>query len=140
MRREEVKDIYYKKFCAFKLQYEILYKWMYCDIYERTLEEALLNQNIYSVMIYGLGEMGGLIYDKLKHSQIKIECFIDAFSPAKQYYLEDIDVLKPHEAKSRDADLIIISLAHIADSVKKDLIKAGICIPIESIENIIFNM
>lgn len=140
MLEGEIRDIYYKKFRAFKLQYEILYKWMYCDIYQRTLEQTLSAQDICSVMIYGLGEMGELIYDKLKGSRIKVECFIDAFSPANQYYLEGIDVLKPYEVKGRQADLIIISLAHIEESIKKDLIKAGINIPIESIENIIMGM
>lgn len=138
--QNEIIDVYYKKFRAFKLQYEILYKWMNCDIYNRTLEETLLNQDIHSVMIYGLGEMGGLIYDKLKCTQIKVECFIDAFSPANQYFLEEIDVLKPNEVKNRKADLVIISLAHIAESIKKDLLQAGVSIPIESIENIIMKM
>jgi FlaA1/EpsC-like NDP-sugar epimerase len=138
--QEEIRDIYYKKFRAFKLQYEILYKWMNCDIYHKTLEETLLAQNIHSVMIYGLGEMGGLIYDKLKNTQIEIVCFIDAFSPARQYFLEEIDVLKPREAKNLQADLVIISLAHIAESIKKDLKEAGVETPIESIENIIMDM
>lgn len=137
---EKVRDLYYKKYCTFKAQYDVLYKWMYCDIYQRTLESALLEQNIHSVIIYGIGEMGGLIYDKLKHTSINVECFIDAYAIAKQYYLEGIAVIRPNEIKGRKADLIIISLSHIAESIERDLKNLGIDIPINSIENIIMGM
>lgn len=137
---EKVRDLYYKKYRTFKLQYDVLYKWMYCDLYHRTLEQVLLIQSIHSVIIYGIGEMGGLVYDKLKDTSIRVECFIDAYSIAKQYYLEGIDVLKPAEAINRKADLIIISLSHIAESIERDLKNLGIDIPMTSIENIVMGM
>lgn len=136
----ELHDIYYGKFRTYKLQYDILYKWMYCELHNITLESILLSQNIHSIMIYGIGEIGGLIYDKLKASEIKIECFIDAYTVAKQYYLEGVDVLKPYEVQDRKADLIVISLPHIADSIEKDLSDLEISIPMVSIENIFMDM
>lgn len=135
-----VRDIYYKKFLAYKRQYDMLYKWMYCDMYNRKLEDALLAQGIHSIMIYGMGEIGGIVYDKLKDTPIQIECFIDSFSVAKKYYLEDIDVIKPTDIQKRKADLIIISLPQIAESIEADLLKLGVTIPIQSIEHIIMKM
>ena len=135
-----VRELYYKKFFTYKRQYDLLYKWMYCDLYHRKLEDTLLSQGISSVMIYGIGEIGGLIYEKLKHTAVRTECFIDSFSVAKKYYLEDIDVIKPWEIQGRNADLIIISLPQIAESIEMDLIKTGVMIPIQSIENIIMRM
>lgn len=137
---EKVRDLYYKKYRTFKLQYDVLYKWMYCDLYDRTLERALLEQDIHSVIIYGIGEMGGLVYDKLKATSVKVECFIDAYAIARQYYLEGIDVLRPEEAVGRTADFIIISLSHIAESIERDLKNLGITIPMNSIENIVMGM
>lgn len=92
-----IRDIYYKQFLTYKRQYDILYKWMYCDLYNRKLEDTLLNQGIKSIMIYGIGEIGGLIYDKLKSTSILIDCFIDSYSVARKYYLEDVDVIRPNE-------------------------------------------
>lgn len=135
-----MRDIYYKKFMAYKRQYDIMYKWMYCDLYNRKLEDTLLNQGIKSIMIYGIGEIGGLIYDKLKSTSVSVECFVDSYSVAQKYYLEEVDVIRPNEISERKADLIIISLPQIAESIEADLVDLGVTIPIQSIESIIMKM
>lgn len=137
----KINEVYYKKYVASHLNYYILYKWMFCNMQGKTLDAMLNQQNISRVAIYGIGEMGGLIFESLKNTDITVDCFVDSYAVATHYGLESVEVLRPVDfVQKAQVDLVIISLANIAESIKKDLVSIGVACPIVSIEDIILNI
>lgn len=135
------RDIYYSKYRLCQLNYDVLYKWMYCDIYNRTVEEELRKNGIQSVAIYGAGDLGSILWNKLKESTIRVECFVDKYSLALKYGVDDIAVIRPEELKNRsDIDLIIITALGAVDAIRRDLKEVKNTIPVISLEDIIMKM
>lgn len=133
----KVNEVYYKKYVTSHLNYSILYRWMLCNMQGKTLDAMLKQQDISHVAIYGIGEMGGLIYEALKNTEVRVSCFIDSYAVATHYGLESVEVLRPMDFVKRECvDLVIISLSNIANSIKKDLVSIGVTCPIVSIEDI----
>lgn len=138
---DKINEVYYKKYVTSNLNYYILYKWMFCNMQGKTLDAVLKQQDISRVAIYGIGEMGGLIFESLKNTDIIVSCFIDSYAVAIHYGLESVEVLRPVDfVQKAQVDLVIISLANIAESIKKDLVSIGVACPVVSIEDIILNI
>lgn len=134
-------EVYYKRYVASHLNYHILYKWMFCNMQGKTLDVLLKKQGISQIAIYGIGEMGGLIFESLKNTDVAVSYFIDSYAVATHYGLESVEVLRPIDfVKKGYAELVIISLANIAESIKTDLVNIGVSCPIASIEDIILDI
>lgn len=132
---------YYKAYRKQKLFYDVLCKWMYCDIYDRSIVDTLAKNDIHSVSIYGAGDLGSILYHKLKDSKIHVDCFIDKYSIYKWYGMEDIRIIKPGEVNDRRrVDLIINTAIFENRSVIADLKENNINIPVVSLEDIIMQM
>lgn len=124
-----------------KLFYDVLCKWMYCDIYNRSIEDSLVANSINSIAIYGAGDLGSILYHKLKGSKINVECFIDKYSIYKWYGMEDIRIIKPSEVNDgKSVDLIINTVIFENKAVIDDLKEHNIKIPVVSLEDIIMQM
>lgn len=138
MKRE---SNFYIQYCNYRRKYDVLYKWMLCDIHDRSIVEVLQSQEIRRVAIYGAAELGVILYRKLQNSPIEIDCFIDKFSMATHYGVEDIEIIKPRElGKRSNIDLIIIAVTNVVDAIKRDLDELGNQIPVISLEDIVMDM
>lgn len=138
MKRE---SNFYIQYCNYRRKYDVLYKWMLCDMHDRSIVEVLQSQEIRRVAIYGAAELGVILYRKLQNSPIEIDCFIDKFSMATHYGVEDIEIIKPRElGKRSNIDLIIIAVTNVVDAIKRDLDELGNQIPVISLEDIVMDM
>lgn len=132
---------FYIQYCNYRRKYDILYKWMLCDIHGRSVVEVLQNQGIRRVAIYGAAELGVILYRKLQNSSIDVDCFVDKYSMVTHYGIDEIRIIKPVELSKRDSiDLIIIAVTNVVDEIKRDLDNLGNQIPIASLEDIIMDM
>lgn len=138
MKRE---SNFFTLYCNYRRKYDMLYKWMLCDVHGRSIIEVLQSQGIRRVAIYGAAELGVILYRKLQNSPIKADCFIDKFSMATHYGMEDIEIIKPQELEKRsNIELIIIAVTNVVDEIKRDLDELGNHIPVVSLEDIIMDM
>lgn len=132
---------FYIQYCNYRRKYDILYKWMLCDIHSRSVVEVLQSQDIRRVAIYGAAELGVILYRKLQYSSIEIDCFVDKYSMATHYGVEDIEIIKPQNLEKRsNIDLIIIAVTNVVDEIKRDLDELGNQIPMRSLEDIVMDM
>ncbi len=135
------RDVNYKRYREYRLNYNILYKWMFCELYGRTIEDELLKRNIHTIAIYGAGELGGLLWNKLKKSSIKVAYIIDTYSEAKHYDIDDIEIIRPSKVKKKNmVDLIIVSYMPAINAILRTLDHEEIRIPVISIEDFIMRM
>lgn len=62
----------------FAYMYDVHQKWLKRKIIDReSLADILLNKGITKVAIYGLGEIGKLVYEDVASSDIQVTAFID---------------------------------------------------------------
>ncbi|MCM1282769.1 MAG: hypothetical protein NC242_03895 [Roseburia sp.] len=132
---------FYIQYCNYRRKYDILYKWMLCDIHGRSVVEVLQSQGIRRVAIYGAAELGVILYRKLQNSSIEVDCFVDKYSMATHYGVEDIEIIKPNALTKRpNIDLIIIAVTNAVNKIQEDLEMIGNQIPVMTLENLIMNM
>ncbi|MCM1106153.1 MAG: hypothetical protein NC355_04330 [Blautia sp.] len=132
---------FYIQYCKYKRKYDILYKWMLCDIQGRNVVDVLQKQGIKNVAIYGVAELGVILYRELQNSPVKVDCFIDKYSMVTHYGANEIEIIKPSELSTRDnIDLIIIAVTNAFDEIKRNLDDLGNQIPMISLEDIVMDM
>lgn len=110
-----------KKLVPYKMYYEILSKWFTDEFDGISLESKLMNKGLYNIVIYGMGNLGVILYKSLqKSNNINIKYTIDQ-------NLDDNKIQK-YKTVSKvdinfdiDIDGIIITPIYAADAIKKDL-------------------
>lgn len=137
----KMRDVYYDKYCTEKLNYDVMYKWMNCDLHGKRIEDELWKKKIRCVAIYGAGDFGGILWRKLKDSKIQVDCFVDKYSQALHYGVEDISIIRPEQLGEREGiDIIIVTVLHLFEQIRQDLQMTGNRIPVVSLEDIIMKM
>lgn len=93
------------------MQLDILEQWLKNKIEKKEISEYLLNNDIQTVIIYGAGKIGEMLYDDLCNCQaIKVECFIDKYADSLYYGIDDMDIYNLNELeKVQPVDAIIIT-------------------------------
>ena len=69
--------------------YYVTLEWLALKIRKKSLAEYLLERDIHSVAIYGMGYLGELLWEDLKDTSISVAYGIDRNAPA---LLLDLDV------------------------------------------------
>ncbi len=132
---------YYAAYMRQKLVYDVLYKWMLCDIYNRDIVNEFMKNGISRIAIYGAGDLGSILYNKLKKSEVTVDCFIDKYSKYQYYGVEDIRIVKINELAERaKIDLIVNTVIWADTDVRNDLRQNNVQIPVISLEDIIMEM
>lgn len=90
---------------------DIIEQWLKNKIEKKEISEYLLNDNIHTVIIYGAGKLGEMLYDDLCNYQaIRVECFIDKYADSLYYGIDDMDILNLNELEQiQPVDAIIIT-------------------------------
>ena len=83
------------------------------------IEEQLLKNSIYSIVLYGMGNLGNWLRDLLLDTSIKIICALD--EKANQINARNIDIYLPGDMKATEADAIIITPYYIYTSIAPKL-------------------
>jgi hypothetical protein len=115
--------------------YEVLVRWVDNRQKNKTISEELSNRGYGKVAIYGMKELGELLYHELENSQIEVSYAIDRNVKASGI---DVPVLKP-ENVTDDVDLIIVTAIYYFDEIKRELCNKVSC-PIISLEDVICEM
>ena len=108
-----------KKLMPYKMYYNILVKWFDDEFEGKGVESKLRKKNISNIVIYGMGELGKILYRTLENSSyINIEYTLD-----KNINDEKIDryrTLRENEIDyNRKVDAIIITPIYASEEIKK---------------------
>lgn len=116
----------------------VLMKWLSHKIQKKENCSYLFKQGISKVAIYGMGSLGGLLYEDLKQSQIKIAYIVDQRAEEVFFGSEDIKVIKSEEIKNQEkVDAIIITAVHAYEDICRNLKNTGVDIRVISLEDLL---
>ncbi|KHD15795.1 hypothetical protein [Clostridium butyricum] len=104
------------------------------------IEDYIKENNINSIAIYGVGDLGTRLYEELKESSVEIKYFTDKKFIDNDGYAEYDNIpmvnIKNYEEKD-SVDAIIITPFFYYESIKKDLKSFGVNVPIISLDTIL---
>lgn len=103
----------------------IIEQWLRNKIDNKEIGKYLSAIGINSVVIYGAGKIGELLYDDLLQSGIiDIECFIDKNASSLYYGIDDVNIYSLEEVdKVQKVDAIIITPYKAFTNIKEELKK-----------------
>ncbi len=127
------KIVHYKnENSKFREFYGVLTQWVELKQAGKSLEEYFEHYGYRSVAIYGMKELGELLYDELKESKVEIKYVIDKNI---DYIYTEVPGVKPDEPMEM-VDVVVVAAISYFPSIKKDLEKKVDC-PIVSLADMI---
>ena len=119
----------------FRNYYDILNQWLMLKQEGKSLEKYFVENNINSIAIYGMGEMGNRLYNELKDSKINIKYAIDQtagniYSDINVYSLDD---------ELEEVDAVIVTATFVFSSIKEQM-EEEFDFPIISLEDVVFSI
>ena len=115
--------------------YQTLCQWVMLHQQKKSIAEFLLKQNYRSVAIYGMKELGMLLVDELKDSDIEVYYAIDRNADKIRV---DIPVVGLDE-EFEPVDVIVVTAIHQYEEIEVE-IRDRINCPILSLEDILFEV
>ncbi|HBI61851.1 MAG TPA: hypothetical protein DDY31_11685 [Lachnospiraceae bacterium] len=106
-----------EKIDKFKTYYNILNQWMIIKQEGKTIEEYFHINNIKTIAIYGMGEMGYRLYDDLKAGDIEVKYAIDKNVENIYGKLDIFDV----DDNLPSVDAIVVTAVFAFDEIKEKL-------------------
>ena len=86
-----------------------------------------------TVAVYGMKELGELLYEELRNADVRVEYVVDQF---REPIFIDVPVLKPDEPLP-PVDVVIVTAVHYFEEIRESL-KDKIDCPIWSLEDVLF--
>lgn len=121
----------------FRLYYEVSNKWLKVEFDHYNIEDYFIENGYHTIAIYGMGELGNRLYEKLSESSIEIKYGIDKDTTLA---FAEIDILALDEVeKFEGIDCIVVSSVNAFESVKKGL-KGKCDCDIISLEDVVYGM
>lgn len=119
-----------KKFESF---YNLTERWI--TIYEegKSLESILVERNIKTIAVYGIGKLGKHVVTQLRGSKVKVVYAIDR---AVKGYWQDVEVM-PLQGHIPDVDAIIVTAINDMDAIERKLKKYTNC-AVVSLEELLY--
>lgn len=125
-----------KKIDKFKSYYNMLNQWLMLKQEGKSLESYFVDNDIKTIAIYGMGEMGNRLYDELINSDsVEIKYAIDA-NAANAY--SEIDVLDIEEYLP-EVDMVIVTAIFAYDEIVEKLSDKG-DFRIISLEDVVYSI
>lgn len=118
------------------INFQVLNSWVRVKQEGYSLESYLIERGIKKIAIYGMAEIGHLLYRELKNTGVQTAYAIDKNNKAVR--ADEITVISPEDA-FEPADAIIVTVIYYFAEVKKEL-KEKTDIPILSLEDILNEM
>ncbi|MCY6353984.1 hypothetical protein [Clostridium sp. ZS2-4] len=106
-----------------KVYYNILYLWFKNKLNNKNIDSYFSENEIKTIAIYGVGNLGELLYDELKESnKIDVKYLIDQSNEDKNLY--KVPIVKPEQVKSMEkVDCVVVTPIYAFDVIKKGLDK-----------------
>lgn len=112
---------------------QLAYQWIQMRQKGKKVEAYLKNCHIHTAAIYGMGDMGKILYEELKDSGIEVAYGIDKNKSVSG--IDGLPVISLSETLPR-ADLIIVTPVYFYVGIKQELKKIT-DIPVVSLEELI---
>lgn len=123
-----------KKVELYKKCWNVTCQWICLKQDGVSLEKFFHEKGYRSIAIYGMGRMGGMLYEELKNSDIEVKYGIDR-SPYCTY--PGLDIIEP-EDKLQKVDVIVVTPMMIFDEIK-ELLSEKTNIPIIHISEVLYD-
>lgn len=103
--------------------YKLLNIWLYQKNNNKSIGEYIRDKNYKRIAIYGMGEIGGRLYEELKLSGIKVEAFIEKETGDYTHGYGETPLISIEELGLYDFDIIIVTpifdFKNIYESIKR---------------------
>lgn len=119
----------------FKSYYNLLNQWLMLKQEGKSLEKYFIDHDYQTIAIYGMGEMGGRLYDELKNSSIKIVYGIDKNAAWTD---SELKICDPDD-ELQTVDAVIVTAVFAFDEIVETLSDKIEC-PIISLSEIVFEV
>ena len=107
--------------------HDTLMKWLKNKISGKSLGQRLLEMDISKVAIYGANELGKMVYNDIKESDVRVECFVDKNADKYSSSEEEIPVIKPSEISLLEKEsYVLITPEYYFYEILTDLREKGI--------------
>lgn len=116
----------------------ILTRWLSNKIKRISVSDTLQDRGIHSIAIYGMGNLGRLLYEDLLHNGIEIRYFIDQQAEESLFGNGQIRIIRNTEIPKQEmVDAIIVTPVHVYESICEQLHDIKVDIPVISLQDII---
>ena len=113
--------------------YNLLIQWVSLKERGITAGDFMRRNGYRTAAVYGMKELGELLYEELKNAGIRVEYVIDQ---VRESIFIDVPVLKPEEPLY-PVDVIIVTAVHYFEEIRESLQNKVDC-PILSLEDVLF--
>jgi hypothetical protein len=107
-----------KKVDKFKSYYNMLNQWLMLKQEGKSLAQYFNDNNIRSIAIYGMGEMGNRLYNELRGTEVEVKYALD--KDADSSYSE-IDVYDLESDDLEDVDAIVVTAIFAFDEIEEKI-------------------
>ncbi len=104
-----------------KFFYRLLVRWMLIKVNDKEIYSFFYERHMKKIIIYGMKELGEILYADLKHADLDIVQIIDRDAD-KMYVDADMHVSYPDDLLE-NADVIVVTAVTEFDSIKDNLSK-----------------
>lgn len=115
--------------------YNITSQWLGLKQKGISLEKYFMQNGYKSIAIYGMGRLGGMLYEELKDSDVEIKYGIDRDSYCTY---PGLDIIQP-EDEFEKVDVIVVTPILIYDEIAK-MLSQKMEIPVVSIEEVVYEV
>ncbi len=116
---EQKKDAEMFQIKRLQKKFELLYKWMQMKQQGRSFLGLLDDRNISSVAIYGMGEIGILLYNELKLRPGFVHYIVDKNAAKEQSKALEVPVYAIDDSRILPVDAVIITPVLVTDEIKE---------------------
>lgn len=101
----------------FENYYNVLCEWLASKQQGRDLEDYFLHNGYHSIAIYGMGGLGGLLYEELEGADVEIKYGIDSIP---YYTYPGLKIVEPKD-NLEAVDAIVVTPVFAFDAIKEML-------------------
>lgn len=109
------------KLRKFRLYYNLLNQWLFLKNKGTNLETCFIERKIYSIAIYGMGEVGERLCEELKESKVQVKYAIDTKRYDSTLELPRYNLIQGLEP----VDAIVVTPIFDYQNIEKEIKKVG---------------
>ena len=122
----------------YKLYYKTLIQWLKLKIENKEIVTYLRKCGYRNIAIYGIGELGRLLYEEVKNSELNLKFFIDKNKINKEQRMNDVLIVNIEEIKQQPkVDAIIVTPIYDFEAIANQLREAGVNTTLVSLEELV---
>lgn len=123
----------------YSMYYKLLNQWMKNKAQNKKITDYLMDNGIKTIAIYGMGEVGQLLYEELKGEQVQVLYFIESAggNSIEDRYGKRVIGVKEINLQEK-ADAIIITPIYNFENIYNDIVDENVGTIVLSLEDIIY--